>query len=582
MSERAANIQLSLSPKWIRAAAIGSIWAAIEIIAGSFLHNLRVPFSGTMLAMAAVYMLVAFSMQWREPGIIIRAGLIAALMKSISPSAVILGPMVGIIMEALILEATWILLGRNLIGFITGGMLAVTWALLQKVLSLLILYGFDLVRIAEAFYLFLVKSTGLDALGPLYLVFLVIAAYLFAGALAALAGFLSFRQLQNKPPMPETNHQIDASKGLPFGAQPEKQKYATVNLLLIFFLLAATLYFLNAGSYLPGLLSGGAIITVVLIRYKHTVRYLKKPSLWIQLLIITLLASLLWEWFSTGRFLSVEGLIVGLEINFRALVIIFSFAAISVELRNPLVRSLLYRNGFSNLYKSITMAFSFLPGIIERIPKKNNLFRQRKNVLHTILQFAEELITVMQNETVPHDNIFLITGKVQEGKSGFIRGFIELCRQHQLSMAGFVAEGAFKNEKRDSFTLGCIQTGEKVVLAGRTKTEGWNRYRNFYFNPEGFRLGEEWLNNGLEREADLLVLDELGPLELAGEGWSGIIEKLDENYDIPQLWVVRERILREVKDRWHVPEQNVVYVANADAEQLLQRIKELNDLKKTR
>ncbi|MCA1747863.1 MAG: hypothetical protein LC655_09215, partial [Bacteroidales bacterium] len=350
----AAHIQPSLSQKWIKAAAIGSIWAAIEIVAGSFLHNLRIPFSGTMLAMAAVYMLVAFSMQWKEPGIIIRAGLIAAVMKSISPSAVILGPMIGITMEAVILETTWLLIGRNLPGFIIGGMLAVSWALMQKVISLLILYGFDLVKIAKALYLFLVKSTGLEGLSPLYLLLLVAAIYLIAGTLAALAGYLSFRQLQKKPPNPESIQQPDPTKKSPFGTHPEKQKYAAVNLLLILSLLAVSLYLLNAKIYLPALLTGGVLITGVLIRYKRAIRYLKKPSLWIQLLIITLLASLLWEYFSTGRFLSREGLIVGLEINFRALLIILSFSAISVELRNPLVRSLLYRNGFSNLYKSIT------------------------------------------------------------------------------------------------------------------------------------------------------------------------------------------------------------------------------------
>jgi nucleoside-triphosphatase THEP1 len=576
MNEHAAHIQSSLSQKWIRAAAIGSIWAAIEIVAGSFLHNLKVPFSGTMLAMAAVYMLVAFSMQWKEPGIIIRAGLIAAVMKSISPSAVILGPMIGITMEAVILETTWLLLGRNLTGFIIGGMLAVSWTLLQKILSLLILYGFDLVRIAEAFYQFLVKSTGLEGLSPLYLVLLVVAIYLIAGTLAAVAGFLSFRQLQRKPAIPESIQQIDPTKKRPFGSHPEKQKYASVNLLLILALLGTALYFLNARDYLPALLTGGALTTGVLIRYKRAIRHLKKPSLWIQLLIITLLASLLWEWINTGRFLSREGLIVGLEINFRALLIILSFSAISVELRNPLVRSLLYRNGFSNLYKSVSIAFSVLPAIIERIPKKNNLFRQRKNVLHTILQLSEELVAVMEKEAAPHNNIFLVTGKVQSGKSTFVKNLIRSGKNKDLDIVGFVADGTFKNGKRDSFILKDIETGRRIPLAGRNERDGWSRHRDFYFNPEAFKAGEEMLSGGLERGAELLVLDELGPVELMGKGWSDIIEKLEKNYDIPQLWVVRDRVIREVKGRWNIPEENVVHADSLDAEQLLQRIMELN------
>ena len=38
-----------LSEKWIKASIIGTIWAASEIVLGSFLHNLRVPLSSNFL-----------------------------------------------------------------------------------------------------------------------------------------------------------------------------------------------------------------------------------------------------------------------------------------------------------------------------------------------------------------------------------------------------------------------------------------------------------------------------------------------------------------------------------------------------
>jgi len=573
MNEHATAIRsASLSPKWIKAAAIGSIWAAIEIVAGSFLHNLRIPFSGTMHSRAAVYMLVAFAMQWKESGIIIRAGLIAALMKSISPSAVILGPMAGIIMEAVILEGILLLLGRNIAGSIIAGMLAVTWALAQKIISLLILYGFDLVRIAEAFYLFLVKSTGLEDLSPLYLVTLVIAIYLAAGTAAALAGTFSFRQLQKKSLQKTDSAPFETSKRLPFGARPEIQKYAAFNLLAILTILAVTLYMLNAKHYLPALITGGILITGVLIRYSRAIHYLKKPSLWIQLLIITLLASLLWEWFSTGKLFSAEGLVVGLEISFRALVIIFSFAAISVEMRNPLVRSLLYRNGFANLYRAVSMAFSVLPGIIERIPRNSNLFRQRRSILHTILQLAEELVGVLQNNAAPHLNIIILTGQVQGGKTSLLQSLIKNHLERQLSIAGFIAEGTFNNGRREEFTLTDIRTSATIPLAGRKKMTGWVRHRSFYFNPDALHKGEEILSDGMQDGADLLVIDEVGPVELSGGGWSRILGEMEKEYHTPQIWVVRERILREVKDHWQIPEQNIYHAETADMERIVEHI----------
>jgi len=117
---------------------MGSIWAANEILLGSFLHNLRIPLSGTFMAFLSVALMVSFSMIWKEKGLIIKAGLIAALMKSISPSAIILGPMVGIILEAAFLQIFVYFLGRNLLGFAIGGAFAVSGVLFQKVGRLLI------------------------------------------------------------------------------------------------------------------------------------------------------------------------------------------------------------------------------------------------------------------------------------------------------------------------------------------------------------------------------------------------------------------------------------------------------------
>ena len=49
-----------LQTVWMKAAIVGGLWAAVEIILGSFLHNLRIPFSGTFLTIQGVILLIAF------------------------------------------------------------------------------------------------------------------------------------------------------------------------------------------------------------------------------------------------------------------------------------------------------------------------------------------------------------------------------------------------------------------------------------------------------------------------------------------------------------------------------------------
>ena len=70
--------------RWREAAVLGSLWAASEIVLGSFLHNLKVPLRGHIMTAIGVILLVAGHRRWPQRGLIWRAGLIAAAMLYIS------------------------------------------------------------------------------------------------------------------------------------------------------------------------------------------------------------------------------------------------------------------------------------------------------------------------------------------------------------------------------------------------------------------------------------------------------------------------------------------------------------------
>lgn len=137
----------TLDSIWLKASVAGGLWASFEIIVGSMLHNLHLPFSGTIMASFSVVLMIAFMQIWKTPGMIWRAGIICGLMKSLSPSAVILGPMTGIMMEAVIMDLVIFLVGRNLVGYLLAGISALLSAILHKLISLFFLYGSDLVNI---------------------------------------------------------------------------------------------------------------------------------------------------------------------------------------------------------------------------------------------------------------------------------------------------------------------------------------------------------------------------------------------------------------------------------------------------
>ena len=128
----------------------------------------------------------------------------------------------------------------------------------------------------------------------------------------------------------------------------------------------------------------------------------------------------------------------------------------------------------------------------------------------------------------PHHNIFIVTGKVHSGKTTFLSRLTDRLRMEHIAMAGFLSHGAFSENRRSSFTLVNIQNGAQILLATIEKCEGWIPFGSFFFNPEALREGEKIIRKGLDQRTDLVVLDELGPFELEGGGWTGILELLEK------------------------------------------------------
>ncbi len=373
--------------RWMKAAVAGGLWAAFEIIIGSFLHNLRIPFAGSILSAFAVMLMISFHRLWPVKGLIWRAGLICALMKSISPSALILGPMIGIMTEALLIELSLRSFGANKAGYLIGGVLGVGSALIHKVVSILILYGMDIVEIYLNIYRFAVKQIGLPNADPWLVVFALIAVYIIAGFIAALIGIsipVNGEITVDKPEIEE-----GSATTSPFAISNNK---FSITLMLIH-LAAIPLFILLIVK--TGLLISTAAILIwaVLLysKYPGVYRRFSKPVLWMQFLIIILIAAFFWER-DCSYFIcfSITGLKGGLAMTLRAVVVIMAFSAFSVELRNPVVRAFLEKKGMRNLYLAISVAFSALPFMVARIPDARTL------IFHPRTAIASSLINARQ------------------------------------------------------------------------------------------------------------------------------------------------------------------------------------------
>jgi len=389
---------VKLKPVWLKAAVLGGLWASIEIIIGSFFHNLRLPFAGTILAANGTILMIAFYQMWPEKGLIWRAGLIAALMKSVSPSAIILGPMIGILSEALIIEFFIRFIGNNFISLSIAGALSVSSALIHKIISLLILYGFNIVTIYVNIFHFFAKQARMVEADPWILVFIVIAVYLVAGFVSVYLGLKIGRRstVLHMPKVGFKTEQIDTNNILSINPA---QHFSVVLFFLHVLFIPAGLLVLNYLSILYSVVFIVSYSAFCIFTYNQSLRRLKKPVFWLQLIILTFLAAIFWNGFQPeGKLFEIDGFLIGLEMNLRAVFVVIAFSSFGVELRNPVIRDFLFRKGFDKIYSALTLSFTALPVMIEAMPKPKYFLRHPVESFSRMMLHAREWLGVFEKE----------------------------------------------------------------------------------------------------------------------------------------------------------------------------------------
>lgn len=459
--------------------------------------------------------------------------------------------MIGILSEAILLEFFIFLFGKNLFGYMIGGGFAVLSALLHKIVSLLILYGLNFIAILSALYKFSAKQINLSHIDPIVLVFIIAGIYIITGISAAISGYITGnRYLKIRDSILESPA-IRLTTDFQLFSETSKQNYSIYYLLLNLCAIVISLLLINEGITLLSVTFPLAYIGFCIYHYKSSLNRLRKISVWVQFALITLAAAFIWNGLSQHNFFSYSGLIIGLNMIFRALVVIIGFASIGIELKNPLIKSVLYNKGFANLYQALSLSFSALPGIIESFPESKQLLNKSNLRNLRLFSKSEALLKVFENDHLNKPDVIIITGEVRQGKTTFVRDLILNLRKQEIRIAGFISEAIDENGERQGFNIIDIQTYDKSELCTRNVNEKWLKYGPYYFNPAGIKRGNEILDFEKLTDKQLVIIDEIGPVEINNQGWSSAIEKITADSAIPHLWVIRKSLVKKIARKWN-------------------------------
>lgn len=163
-----------------------------------------------------------------------------------------------------------------------------------------------------------------------------------------------------------------------------------------------------------------------------------------------------------------------------------------------------------------------------------------------------------------HGPLIVVSGPAHCGKSSLVKVFLRHVCAQGWRVAGIFAEGHWENNRRSGFTLVDLGDGRRTPLARRAE-DGTATGLPYVFIPEGLAAGRRALTLPRCAGADLVVVDEVGALELGGRGWAERLAPLLTQVDAWHLWVVQSACLEAVCRHWHLSPVLVVDASRPDA-----------------
>lgn len=543
-----------LSEKWIKASIIGTIWAASEIVLGSFLHNLRVPLSSNFLTGIGIIIMISTSYKWKERGLFWRAGLICALMKTMSPSAVIFGPMVAIFSQSVMLELFTRVLGRNVVGYLTGAIFAMTWNLFQKIMNFIIYYGFNIANIYADLLKYAERQLNID-FDLVWSPILVLAAiYASLGIIAGIIGMMVGRRLVREPAAYQQGYARKNNNTL----SPDRKQfnYSVSWLFLNFGLIITAFFLLNKASWPVWSIAITAIVIVWILRYKRALRQLSRPRIWIFFVIITMASS-----FVIGKIQSddwIRGLEIGIKMNFRAMIVILGFSVMGTELYNRKVREFFARTAFRQLPFALEISMKSLPMTIASVPEAKVIARSPVTVICSVISQIEQRLTEVKKELSRH--IYLITGAIGEGKTTQVRKLVEQLKTGNISVRGIYTPRIMADGQTAGYDVVDIDSGLRVPFLRVDNKSELKKIGRYSINPAAIEAGLEALSVAIDCNPDVIVADEIGKMELGNEGWFEKLGGVLKGSSI-LVFAVRDSFVDEIVDKFEMKDYSVMPVS---------------------
>jgi len=154
----------------------------------------------------------------------------------------------------------------------------------------------------------------------------------------------------------------------------------------------------------------------------------------------------------------------------------------------------------------------------------------------------------------------LVVGKPGSGKTSWCREYIDWLGRHGFSVGGILSPGILKHGRRAGFNTIDLLTGKETSFARLSRHrsfKGGERVGDYTISRDGILFACSAIEIAVDNKCDLVVIDEVGILELRGKGLMPAVE-LALASAVNVLLVVRSSLKEALQRRFPKCEFTVI------------------------
>ena len=150
------------------------------------------------------------------------------------------------------------------------------------------------------------------------------------------------------------------------------------------------------------------------------------------------------------------------------------------------------------------------------------------------------------------------------GKTTFTRNITEFLKDQDIISEGILTERIMSGSSTTGYDIVDLTTGKREIFLREDGNSGQETIGKFYIYPAGLKAGRSILEALVSEKTGIVIIDEVGQLELQGRGWHDSVSELIEKSSNHILLTVRDKYVDEVQMKWNLKEAIIFNVPAND------------------